>query len=77
MAVLMSADSRPLSLADFLAWEARQSSKCEYRDGAIFAMAGATDDHGQIVANIIAAIRPMKFLKMSNWLRSQDGMTTE
>ncbi len=54
----MSVDPRTLTLAEFLAWEERQSAKFEYRDGAIFAMAGATDDHGQIVANLISLIRP-------------------
>lgn len=54
----MSVHPQPLTLAEFLAWEARQSSKFEFHDGAIFAMAGATDDHGQIVANLIALIRP-------------------
>ena len=55
----MSVDPRPLTLADFLAWEERQQTKHEFRNGAIFAMAGATDDHGQIVTNLIAAIRPV------------------
>ena len=51
--------SAPLTLAEFLAWEERQQAKYEYRDGAVFAMAGATDDHGQIVLNISAIIRPL------------------
>ena len=55
----MSVDPRPLTLADFLAWEERQQAKHEFRNGAIFAMAGATDDHGQIVTNLIAVIRPV------------------
>ncbi len=54
----MSTSPQPLTLAEFLSWEERQSEKFEYRDGAISAMAGATDDHGQIVANLIAVIRP-------------------
>jgi Uma2 family endonuclease len=54
----MSVDPQPLTLAEFLAWEERQSAKFEYRAGAIFAMAGATDDHGQIVSNLITLIRP-------------------
>jgi Uma2 family endonuclease len=55
----MSVDPRPLTLADFLAWEERQQTKHEFRKGAIFAMAGATDDHGQIVTNLIAIIPPV------------------
>lgn len=54
----MSVNPQPLTLAEFLAWEERQPTKHEYRDGAVFAMAGATDDHSQIVANLIAIIRP-------------------
>jgi Uma2 family endonuclease len=54
----VSVDPRPLTLAEFLAWEERQTAKFEYRDGAIFAMAGATDDHAQIVSNLITLIRP-------------------
>jgi Uma2 family endonuclease len=53
-----STDPKPLTLAEFLSWEARQPNKYEYRDGAVSAMAGASDDHGQIVANLIAFIRP-------------------
>jgi Uma2 family endonuclease len=55
----MSVDPRPLTLAEFLAWEERQQTKHEFRNGAMFAMAGATDDHGQIVTNPIAIIRPI------------------
>jgi Uma2 family endonuclease len=54
----MSLNPQPLTLAEFLAWEQRQPTKFEYRDGAVFAMAGATDDHGQIVMNLSAIIRP-------------------
>ena len=54
----MSVDPLPLTLAGFLAWEERQQAKFEYRAGAVFAMAGASDDHGQIVLNLSAIIRP-------------------
>jgi Uma2 family endonuclease len=54
----MSTDPRALTLSEFLAWEERQGAKFEYRAGAIYAMAGSTDDHGQIVANLITIIRP-------------------
>ena len=54
----MSVDPRPLTLAEFLAWEERQPMKYEYRAGAVLAMAGATDDHGQIVLNLSAIVRP-------------------
>ena len=54
----MSVDPTPLTLAEFVAWEARQPGKHEYRAGAVYAMSGATDDHNQIVANLMAMIRP-------------------
>ena len=54
----MSFDPLPLTLAGFLAWEEPQQAKFEYRDGSVLAMAGATDDHGQIVLNLSAIIRP-------------------
>ncbi len=54
----MSVDRAPLTLAEFIAWEARQPNKHEFRAGAVFAMAGATDDHNQIVANLMAIVRP-------------------
>jgi Uma2 family endonuclease len=54
----MSVDPKPLTLAEFLAWEERQPTKHEYRDGAVYAMAGATDDHGQIIMNLSAIVRP-------------------
>ena len=54
----MSVDQTPLTLAEFVAWEARQSSKHEFRDGAVYAVAGATDDHSQVVANLMAIVRP-------------------
>jgi Uma2 family endonuclease len=54
----MSVDPKRLTLAEFLAWEERQQAKHEYRDGAVFAMAGASDDHGQIIMNLSAIIRP-------------------
>ena len=54
----MSVKPDPLTLAEFIAWEERQPTKHEFRDGAVYAMAGATDDHNQIVANLMALIRP-------------------
>jgi Uma2 family endonuclease len=54
----MSLDPQPLSLAEFIAWEERQAVKHEFRDGAVFAMAGTTDDHNEIVSNLLALIRP-------------------
>ena len=55
----MSVNPDPLTLAEFIAWEERQPSKHEFRDGSVYAMAGATDDHNQIVANLMAIIRPL------------------
>ncbi len=54
----MSIEPRPLTLAEFIAWEERQRGKHEFRADAPYARAGATDDHNQIVANLTAIIRP-------------------
>jgi Uma2 family endonuclease len=54
----MRVNPQPLTLAEFLAWEERQPAKHEFRAGSVFAMAGATDDHNQIVSNLVALIRP-------------------
>ena len=54
----MSVDPAPLTLAGFIAWEQLQPSKHEFRAGAIYATAGATDDHNQIVfASTVVAER--------------------
>jgi Uma2 family endonuclease len=54
----MSVHPEPLTLAEFIAWETRQPERHEFRDGAVYAMAGASDDHNAIVANLIAMVRP-------------------
>lgn len=47
-----------MSLEEFLAWEATQSTKHEFVDGAIYAMAGASRAHGTIALNLAALVRP-------------------
>ncbi len=54
----MSVDRQPVTLAGFIDWEQRQPRRYEFRDGLVSAMAGASDDHNQIVANLMAIIRP-------------------
>ena len=41
----MSVKPGTLTLAESIAWEERQPNKHEFRDGAVYAMAGATDAH--------------------------------
>ena len=41
----------------YLAWEAEQSTKHEYHDGDVFAMAGASDAHVTVALNIAMALR--------------------
>jgi Uma2 family endonuclease len=55
----MSVDPRRLTLAEFIAWEERQPAKHEFRAGAVYATAGATDDHNQIITNLMALVRPL------------------
>ncbi len=45
----MSVDPRLPTPSEFVACKLRQGSKYEFRAGAIYAMAGATDDHIQTV----------------------------
>ena len=47
-----------MSLDEFLAWEAAQSTKHEFVDGEIYAMAGASRAHGTIALNLAALVRP-------------------
>jgi Putative restriction endonuclease len=48
---------RPMSLADFLLWEAKQPAKHEFVDGRICAMSGGTRRHHQIGGNVFAFLR--------------------
>ena len=41
----------------YLAWEAEQSTKHEYHDGEVFAMAGASDAHVTVAGNVYMALR--------------------
>lgn len=41
----------------YLAWEAEQSTKHEYHDGEVFAMAGASDAHVTVALNTAMALR--------------------
>ena len=41
----------------YLAWEAEQSTKHEYHDGEVFAMAGASDAHVTVAGNVYKALR--------------------
>lgn len=41
----------------YLAWEAEQSTKHEYHDGEVFAMAGASDAHVTVTGNVYMALR--------------------
>ena len=49
-------DPRPLSVAEFLAWEARQTANHELLDGVIVAMSNPTKAHGRLVRRLNRAI---------------------
>lgn len=51
------APARKWTPQEYLAWEQEQGSKHEYLDGDIFAMAGATAEHNQIVTNVLGELR--------------------
>ncbi|MEX2173539.1 MAG: Uma2 family endonuclease [Pirellulaceae bacterium] len=49
-------DRRRISLAEYLAWEARSGGKHEFYRGEVFAMAGASLRHNRIATNILARL---------------------
>jgi Uma2 family endonuclease len=48
-----------LSIEDYLAGEDGADVRHEYIDGQVYAMTGASDRHGLITGNILAALRPL------------------
>lgn len=54
---LPTAPVRPKTPAEFLAWEAAQPDKHEFRDGQIRMMAGGTKRHNQICLNVASALK--------------------
>ena len=50
-------ESFPVTPEEYLEWEKHQEIKHEYRDGDIYAMAGASDAHVTIAGNIFALLR--------------------
>lgn len=60
---MLALKPRPMSVEDYLAWEATQEEKWELVDGApvlrrLRLMAGGTYVHSRLSANIIAALHP-------------------
>lgn len=52
-----AASTRKWTPEEYLAWEQAQPTRHEYRDGEIFAMAGASPAHNDIVANVLGELR--------------------
>ena len=52
-----AASTRKWTPEEYLAWEQAQPARHEYRDGEIFAMAGASPEHNDIVANVLGELR--------------------
>jgi Uma2 family endonuclease len=52
-----AAEQLRVSGAEFLAWEAAQTTKHEFVAGEIFAMAGAEDRHVTVSMNLALALR--------------------
>jgi len=78
---------KPMSLAEFLAWEERQELKHEFDGFGPVAMSGGTAGHTQIQGNLAAALitrlrgqpcryygNDLKFLTAEGTLRYPDGM---
>jgi len=53
----MPAVKTMLTSEEYLAWERAQPEKHEFHDGEVFAMAGATFEHNQIVGNVVGELR--------------------
>ena len=47
----------PLSAADFLSWDATQTTRHEFVRGEVFAMAGAGERHVTVAGNVYVALR--------------------
>ena len=53
----MPAVKKTWTSEEYLAWERLQPEKHEFHGGEVFDMAGATFEHNQIVANVLAELR--------------------
>jgi Uma2 family endonuclease len=84
----MASDPAHLTLQEYLTWELSQETRHEYVHGLVLTMTGASDAHGTIAVNLIAAIRPrlpagcklfasdMKLLTGGNTVRYPDLLVT-
>jgi Uma2 family endonuclease len=54
---MAGAVENPMPLDEFLAWERKQPERYEYADGVVTMMAGETEAHATIAANLISALR--------------------
>lgn len=52
-----AAQNLPLSAADFLAWDAAQTTRHEFVRGEVFAMAGAGERHVTVAGNVYVPLR--------------------
>ncbi len=55
----LATPSSNVGVDDYLASEAAGELRHEYIDGQLYAMTGASDRHGLIVSNLVAALRPL------------------
>lgn len=53
----MSVAAQRMTAAEYLAWERQADARHEYLNGEIVAMAGASEEHNLIVANLIGELR--------------------
>lgn len=52
---------------EYLAWEEGELSRHEYVDGVVYAMAGGTQEHDDIVANLSLLVGPVARAKGCRW----------
>jgi Uma2 family endonuclease len=78
---------KPMTLAEFLAWEDRQELRYEFDGSRVIAMANGTVAHAAIKSNLAVALHPrlrgkpcqlfgsaLKFLTAERTIRYPDGM---
>jgi Uma2 family endonuclease len=61
-----------ISLSDFVEWESRQSERYEWVDGVVIPVAGVSDEHAAVSANLTAIIRPTLGADGPCFLRGSD-----
>ncbi len=55
--------SQPYTWDEYIALDAQQGDRYEYHDGVIVAMSGATNQHNELVTNLVLSLKPASRMK--------------